>query len=179
MLLTIIKNACGNALGLCRKEAAAPRRRCFTFALNGTRFGIDTRIVKGVTRYRMLAEVHGKPPFMRGQFSHQGRSIPVLDLAAIYGTCPLEPGKRTCVIIVELGFGKWQLDIGIMVDEILGLVEFEPDELKQLPEIVYRLLNMGIVEGMLKQEKDFLIVIDAWRLLTETQMEELIGFMRR
>jgi hypothetical protein len=43
---------------------------------------------------------------------------------------------------------------------------------------MHRMLQVEIVEGLVQQEKDYLIVLDAWRLVSEAQMEALFAFMR-
>jgi len=175
MLLVLIETVCNSIFP---SQKAAAKRQCITVALHGTRFGIDTRFVKQIARNHILAEPRGKPAFVRGLFRHQGNMIPVLDIAALYGTHPLEPGGRSCILIVTLGIGKWRRDIGLMVDEVLGWEEFAAVDLKPVPEVMHRMLQVEIVEGLVQQEKDYLIVLDAWRLVSDAQMEALFAFMR-
>lgn len=176
MLLSLIHTCC-NALRP-RAQATAIRRHCLTFAFNGILFGIDTRVVNEIARYRMLAVPRGMPRSICGLFRHHGVMIPVIDIAARYGTHPLRPGRRTCIVLVGLGVGKWRRDVGIVVDEIYSVAEFGASDLKPVPEVAQQMLEVEIIEGLVRQEKDYLIVIDAWRLLPDAEMEALAAYMR-
>jgi purine-binding chemotaxis protein CheW len=176
MLLSLI-NVCCKALRP-RSPKAVTRRHCLTFSLNGIRFGIDTRVVNKIARYQILAEPRGLPRAICGLFRHQGVMIPVIDIARRYGNHPLRPGGRTCIVLVTLGVGKWKRDVGIMVDEIFGVSEFESSDLRPIPEVAHQMISVEIIEGLVKLEKDYLIVIDAWRLLPDAEMEELVAYMR-
>ncbi|HZW24884.1 MAG TPA: chemotaxis protein CheW [Gallionella sp.] len=172
-------NAC-RALLLSRSEATLeplPVRYCLTFTLHGIRFGIDTRTVNEVVRLGILAVPGDLPQCLRALYRHNGVMIPVLDIAARYGSKPLTQGGRSCLVVVGLGCGKWRRDIGLMVDEVLSVAEFQPDEMRPAPEIVSQMAHAGIVEGLVWQAKDFLIVLDALRLLPDAELEAVAAYM--
>lgn len=177
MLQSLIQ-ACCNALKPQVREAAI-RRHCLTFSLNGARFGIDTRTVNEIARYQILAVPRGLPRFICGLFRHHGIMIPVIDIAACYGQDSLHPGGRTCIVLVGLGIGKWRREVGILVDEIFGVAEFASTQLKPVPDAAHKLLQVEIIEGLVKQEQGYLIVLDAMRLLPDADMAELDAYMRR
>lgn len=126
----------------------------------------------------MLAEPRGMPRFIRGLFRHQGVMIPVIDIAGRYANQPLRPRGRTCIVLVELGGGKWRRDVGILVDEIFGFTEFASSELRPVPDVTHQMMAVGIVEGLVRQEKDLLVVLDACRLLPDVEQQELAAYMR-
>jgi purine-binding chemotaxis protein CheW len=178
MLSSLIK-ACGNAL-LPRLRPARPAgRACLTFTVGGLLFGIDSRIVQQIARYQILAEPRGKPPFIRGLFRHKGIMIPVVDLSARYGHAPVAPGGRTCIVIVELGVGKWRKELGLIVDEVRGLSEFPLSALKPMPEVVHKMIKVELVEGLVKLEKDYLVVLDPWRLLSDEEAGEVADYLKQ
>lgn len=176
MLLSLISTCC-NALRP-RAQEVVIRRHCLTFSLNGIRFGIDTRVVNEIARYQMLAVPRGLPRSICGLFRHHGVMIPVIDIAACYGTHPLRPGGRTCIVLVGLGVGKWRREVGIMVDEIFSVAEFGVSDLLPIPEAAHKMISVEIIEGLVKQKKDYLVVIDVWRLLPDAEMEALAAYMR-
>jgi purine-binding chemotaxis protein CheW len=177
MLSSLIK-ACGNAL-LPRLRPVKPEGcTCLTFTVGGLLFGIDTRIVQEIARYQILAEPRGKPSFIRGLFRHKGIMIPVVDLSARYGHAPVEPGGRTCIVIVELGVGKWRKELGLVVDEVRGLSEFPLSQMKSMPEVVHKMIKVDLVEGLVRLEKDYLVVLDAWRLLSDEEAGEVADFLK-
>jgi len=178
VLLALI-NACRNALIPRKQDARLQLRTCLTVTLHGILFGIDTRAVREIVRYRILAEPRNKPPYIRGLFRHRSIMIPVLDLAARYGHGAIEPGGRTCIVIVELGLGKWRKEVGLIVDEVRGLSEFPVTEMKPMPEMVHKMLEVEIVEGVVKLERDYLIVVDSWQMLSGEEAREVAGYLKQ
>lgn len=154
-----------------------PVRYCLTFILHGVRFGIDTRTVDEIVRLGILAEPGDLPRCLRALYRHNGVMIPVLDIAARYGKKPLTQGRRSCLVVVGLGRGKWRRDIGLMVDEVLSVATFKPDDLRPVPEITSGIEYDGIVDGIVLQGTDILVVLDALRLLPDVELEEVAAYM--
>jgi len=161
------------------RPARPAARTCLTFTVDGLLFGIDTRIVQEIARYRILAEPRGKPAFIRGLYRHHGIMIPVVDLAARYGHAPVEPGGRTCIVVVELGLGCWRKEVGLIVDEVRGLSEFPLSELKAMPDVVQRMIKVDLIEGLVRLEKDYLVVIDPWLLFSDEEAAQVAEYLGR
>lgn len=178
MLMNLVNACC--AMLRPRSEAKLeplPVRYCLTFTLNGVRFGVDTRTVNEIVRLGIFARPRDLPRCLRALYRHDGKMIPVLDIAARYGELPLEQGRRSCLVVVGLGCGKWRRDVGLMVDEVLSVAEFKPDDLRLVPEIASRIGFDGVIEGVVWQGKDFLVVLDALRLLPDADQEEVAAYM--
>lgn len=160
-------------------HAGEGRRHCLTFMLDGVRFGIDTRFITQVLPWGILAIPHDKPTCVRGFLRHDERMIPVLDIAARYGHNPLTPGKRTCLLVLSIGLGRWQHEVALMVDEVLSVQGFAADALRPVPEAAHRMMQVEVVEGLLKQKDGFLIALDALRLLPDEELYALVTYIRQ
>lgn len=177
MLMNLVSACC--ALLRPKSEAKPeplPVRYCLTFTLNGIRFGVDTRIVNEIVRLGILAVPGDLPQCLRALYRHHGAMIPVLDIAGRYGNQALTPGRRSCLVVIGLGCGKWRRDVGLMVDEVLGVTEFS--SLKPVPEAAHAMMQTGIIEGLLQEKRDMLVVLDGWRLLPDKELEEIAAYMR-
>lgn len=178
MLMSLVNACC--ALLRPKSEVkleSLPARYCLTFTLHGIRFGVETRTVNEIVRLGILAVPGDMPRCLRALYRHNGVMIPVLDIAAHYGNKPLMQGKRSCLVVVGLGCGKWKSDIGLMVDEVSSVAGFQPDEIRPVPEVINQIAPVGIVEGIVRQEKDFLVVLDALRLLPDAELEEVAAYL--
>jgi chemotaxis signal transduction protein len=177
MLMALVK-ACSAVLHPHAPEPVSGVRHCLTFSLNGLRFGIDTRMVNEIVRLGILAVPNDMPRCMRALYRHNGVMIPVLDIAGYYGNQPLTQGRRSCLVVIGLGCGKWRRDVGLMVDEVLGVTEFAAASLKPVPEAAHAMIQAGIIDGLLQEGRDMLVMLDGWRLLPDEELEEIAAYMR-
>lgn len=169
MVLSLIQ-ACADAIRTSRKTGLK-QRTCLTFLLSGNLFGIDTVHLKEIVRCGILAVPRDKPYFIRGFFRHEGRMLPIVDLARRYSDHLTEVAGRTCIVIVELGAKKQE--VGILVDEVRGLAEFENSDLKPLPDMFRRMMAVEIVDGLINSPSDMLVVLGIQRLLSHEESKAL------
>lgn len=153
-------------------------RTCLSFHIHGLLFGVDARVVQKIARYQLLAVPRGMPHCLCGLYRHQGLMIPVIDISQRFGHEKLEPGGRTCIVIVELGVGKWRKEVGLLADEVRGLGEFPADDLKPMPEVINKQIQVDVVEGLVRLDRDYLVVLDHLRLLTDTESIEVAEFLK-
>lgn len=177
MLVNLFRNL--GVMGHAKPVLDSDRRYCVVVRLNGVDFGIDIRSAREIIPCGIFAEPRDKPVCVRAFFRHDGRMLPVLDIAARFGKQPLKQGKRSCLVVVSLERGKRKLDIGVMVDEARGLFEFGEDELSPVPEIAHEMMQVRMVAGMVKQGNGYLIMLDVGQLLLAQEQDELIAYMRQ
>lgn len=151
-------------------------RTCLAFHVSGMLFGVDARAMQKIARYQILASPRGMPACICGLYRHQGLMIPVLDLSRRFGHAPITPGGRTCILIVEMGLGKWRKEIGLLADDVRGLSEFSLHALKPMPDVGH---HMAEIEGLVREGKDFLIVLDHLVLLNDHESACVADFIRQ
>lgn len=176
-VLVALLNVCGEVLRSIGRESRPSMRNCLTFRISGALFGIDAGQIKEIVRCGILAEPGDKPSFVRGLFRHQSVMVPVLDISARYGTHRTEPSGRTCIVILQASAGYWQQPVGLIVDEVCAMHNFADTALKPLPAEVSRMMNVEIVEGLVKLKKDLLIVIDPLRLMSPDEAADLADYL--
>lgn len=172
--------ACADAIKASRRSDPG-QRTCLTFLVSGLLFGIDTASIEEIVPCGIMAVPRDKPHFLRGFFRHGGRMVPIVDLARRYSDHVTEIGGRTCIVIVSLDSLKprkhgHRHEIGILVDEVRGLTEFDLHELKPLPETFRRTLTLEIVDGLMQLPRDLLIVLGIQRLLKGEEAQELLWY---
>lgn len=168
----------------CRKAFETSRRArvrsqsCLTFLLSGIRFGIPFADVREIVSCGRIAVPADQPHFLRGYYRHRGRMVPIVDLMRRYSGRTTAIGDLTCIAIVEIVAGWQRQEIGILVDEVCGMVEFAADDLKPLAEELRR--RMVLVDGLVWREQDrsYFVVIDLQRLLSGEEALLLRRWMR-
>lgn len=94
------------------------------FRIGGTYMITPLTQVNEILHYPKLALVPGTLPWVKGLANIRGTLLPVMDLQDYLGQPPAELGSQSRVIIIQQG----ELTAGLLVDEVLGLHHFEPEE---------------------------------------------------
>ncbi|SDE02137.1 chemotaxis protein CheW [Aquimonas voraii] len=145
--------------------------QCLSFVSGGTHFGVDIAAVKEILQYAGVTEVPMTPPCIRGVINLRGLVVPVVDLAIRLERQPSPPGRRACVIIVELTDGAERHDIGVLVDGVSEVVDVAASEVMPVPNFGTA-VRADFIRGMVNRGESFLILLD----ITSTfDFQELAG----
>ena len=135
-----------------------------TFLLGKEPFAIGILGVKEIIEYGTLTAVPMMPPCVRG--------VPVVDLAARFGRLLTEPGRRTCIVIVEVAAERDHRDIGIIVDAVNQVIEILPAEIEPAPSFGANLRG-EFIQGMGKVDGRFVIILEITRVLSIDEIAQL------
>ena len=150
-------------------QAAAQPSQYLTFTLGGEMFAVGILCVKEIIEYGSLTEIPMMPTFIRGVINLRGAVVPVIDLAARFGGRSTEVGKRTCIVIVELGDttaeDATRHDIGIIVDAVSEVLDIPASEIEPPPTFGAR-IRADFILGMGKVAGKFVIILNIDRVLS-------------
>ena len=143
-----------------------------TFMLGGEVFAIGILAIREILEYTAPTQVPMMPAYLCGVINLRGAVVPVLDLAIRFGRPGSEPGKRTCIVIIEVAAGDELQQMGLLVDAVNAVVEIAPAQIEPPPSFGTRvrtdfILGMGMVEAR------FIILLDVRNLLAADELEQL------
>ena len=155
------------------KSSAAPAQY-LTFSLAGEMFGVGILNVKEIIEYGNLTEIPMMPAFIRGVINLRGAVVPVIDLAARFGSKITEIGRRTCIVIVEVPDEDSRHDIGIMVDAVSEVLEIPASEIEPPPSFGAK-IRAEFIFGMGKIAGKFVILLEINKVLSIEEIAMLTG----
>lgn len=162
-----------------RTAECKTERYCLTFTLQGVCFGVDIGNIKEIVRLGIFAVPRDLPRCLRALYRHKRSMIPVLDIAARYGQSSLRQGGRSCLVVVGMGRGAHRQDIGLMVDEVLGMARFSAASVRPLPDDMRELMRTHfIIEGMVAEGDGQLILLRSDKLLQAHELREISSYVR-
>ncbi len=143
-----------------------------TFMLGGEVFAIGILAIREILEYTAPTQVPMMPAYLCGVINLRGAVVPVLDLAIRFGRPGNEPGKRTCIVIIEVAAGDELQQMGLLVDAVNAVVEIAPAQIEPPPAFGTRvrtdfILGMGMIEAR------FIILLDVRNLLAAGELEQL------
>jgi chemotaxis signal transduction protein len=104
------------------------------------------------------------PEFIRGVINLRGSVVPVVDLAAFFHGKVSQPGKRSCIVMVEVRDDEEIQCVGVVVESVSAVIEIAAGDIEPAPAFGAR-INTDFIHGMGKVNDRFVIVLDVGRVL--------------
>ena len=140
-----------------------------TFMLSGETYGINILDIKEIIEYGNLTPVPMMPEFIAGVINLRGSVVPIINLKLRFGGNTTEIGKRTSIVIIEVGNNDRKNEIGIIVDIVNEVIELAESDIEPAPSFGAH-IRADFIQGMGKIGEEFLILLDVNQVLS---VEEL------
>jgi len=152
--------------------AAAGPQQYLTFMLGGEVFAIGILAIREILEYIAPTQVPMMPPYLSGVINLRGAVVPVLDLAIRFGQAACAPGKRTCIVIIEVAAGGELQQLGLLVDAVNAVVEIAPAQIEPPPAFGAR-LRPEFILGMGMVETRFIVLLNVQHLLAAEELGQM------
>ena len=140
-----------------------------TFALGKDTFAVEIAPIREIIEYPGLTEIPMTPDFLRGVINLRGAVVPVIDLSVRFGRPETPIGRRTCVVIIEVGVEDSHHALGILVDGVNEVLEVEPGQIEPRPDFGLG-LRTDFVKGMIRSDGRFIIILDVTQVLSTNEL---------
>lgn len=128
------------ALTATSQTSAAPKgavkedtEQYLTFNLGDEVMAIDIRRVREIIQPSVMTIVPLMPDFVRGIINLRGAVVPVIDLQARLGRGCAQSGKKTCIVILEVGPEADRTQLGVQVDAVSEVIDIAPSHIELTP----------------------------------------------
>lgn len=160
-----LSEAAGNHVG--HQDASEIEGRYLTFWINGQLFGIPIAAVVQIVGVQPITEVPDYPSYAKGIINMRGSIIPIIDVRLRLGKPAAEYNDRTCIIVTNCRDKNY----GLVVDEVEEVADVADDRIAPPPKIMDGVTDQFIT-GIGKMEEGVVLLIDAIRLLGNSQEDE-------
>jgi len=140
-----------------------------TFMLSGETYAINILDIKEIIEYGNLTPVPMMPEFIAGVINLRGSVVPIINLKLRFGGNTTEIGKRTSIVIIEVGNNDRKNEIGIIVDIVNEVIDLAESDIEPAPSFGAH-IRADFIQGMGKIGEQFLILLDVNQVLS---VEEL------
>jgi len=157
-----------------RPSAAAPgTSQYLTFTLGDELFAVRIGLIREVIGLQSITRIPLAPAAVPGVLNLRGSVVPVVDLAARLGRGPSAFGRRTCVMVVEMGQPDAPQPIGLIVDTVREALEVDAAQIEPRPAFGAGLRSDFVAE-MLNFTGCFVAVLDVEQVLSMRELEQLV-----
>lgn len=143
-----------------------------TFTLGQELFAVDIHAVREIIEYGHLTSVPMMPPSILGVINLRGAVVPVIDLGLRFGGNATAIGPRTCIVILEITMGDGLQVIGMVVDAVNEVLDFNADQIEPPPSFGNR-IRADFIRGMGKLGDRLVVLLDVGRVLSVDEIAML------
>ncbi len=159
------------------KEMTGDAGQFLTFRSRGERFALPVETIREIIEFGSITRIPAMPGFIRGVINLRGNVVPVIDLASRFGQGHTEPGKRTCIVIMELEENEVSFVIGLIVDGVDSVLDFALSDIEPAPRFGAG-IQADFIEGMVKIEGGFIVLLKVASVLSVHDMKALVAANR-
>jgi purine-binding chemotaxis protein CheW len=155
-----------------RSGAKEDALQYLTFSLGDEVFAMDIRTVREIIQHGAMTVVPLMPEFVRGIINLRGAVVPVIDLQSRFGRPRAQVGKKTCVIIFDVGPDGDKVELGLMVDAVSEVIDIAPSQIEPPPQFGTS-IQREFIRGLGKVDSEFIVILDPERALNIDDMVAL------
>jgi purine-binding chemotaxis protein CheW len=103
--------------------------------------------------------------FIRGVINLRGKVIPVVDLRLKFGMERVDATDQTVIIVVQYAVDGADMTMGILVDEVLEVLDIKPDQIAPPPAFGGESVDTQVILGVGKADKRVIFLLDIGKVL--------------
>jgi len=145
-----------------------------TFKLAEEEYGLAILKVREIIGLMDITRVPRSREFIRGVINLRGKVIPVVDLRSKFGMDPAEATDQTVIIVVQYSLGDRVLTMGILVDQVLEVLNIEAGQIEPPPLSGSGACETDFILGVGKSDKRVIFLLDIGRVLRSDEVLEIV-----
>ncbi len=138
-----------------------------TFKLSKEEYGLEILKVRDVIGLMEITRVPKTSDYIRGVINLRGKVIPVVDLKVKFGMDPIDLAEQTVIIVVQFPSGDHKLTMGILVDEVLEVLDIPAGQIEPPPHFGKEGIDTDFILGVGRSEERIIFLLDIGKVLSE------------
>jgi purine-binding chemotaxis protein CheW len=134
-------------------------------------FAISVNKVLEIIILEHLTHVPDTSALIKGVLNFRGTIVPVIDMRIRFNT-NLGDNNSSMVIVVEVNNKDNKVLMGLLVDEVTDVIEFEYKDIHNVPDLGIK-YNPEFLEGMVDKNDEFIMVMNVDRVLSVAELSEV------
>ena len=143
-----------------------------TFQLGAELYGVDIMMVNEIVRVKEIRPIPNAPSYVEGIFNLRSEIIPIINLHKrfhLQKPADLEDDEYAGgFVILQIDGSK----IGVIIDRVARVVSVKPEYIQPPPQMITG-IGAEYIHGVIRQEEGYLIVLDARRLFSPKELQNL------
>ncbi|MDW7691687.1 chemotaxis protein CheW [Flammeovirgaceae bacterium SG7u.111] len=141
------------------EEISQNLKSFLSFKLSKEMFAIEVEKVVEILEVSKITHVPKAPEYMKGVINLRGKVLPLIDTCLKFGLPAIELKTETCIVVILIEINKELTHMGILVDEVMEVVEMDEKEIQPTPGLENK-NKLEFIKGILKVDEEFLMILD-------------------
>ena len=146
-----------------------------TFKLADEVYAFEILKVREIIGMMDITRVPQSDPAIKGVINLRGKVNPVVDLRKIFGMSDTVETETTVIVIVQILVGKQQFNMGVLVDEVLEVLNVDETDIEPPPNMGdFATTNLEYILGVAKVNERVIFLLDINSVLNSEQQSALL-----
>lgn len=143
-----------------------------TFQLGQEIYGIDIMQVKSIEETKAVRAIPNSPAYVEGIFNLRGEIIPVISLHRRFHLRPADLGEEDGLLRGFLIVRINGMHVAIIIDKVSRVLSIEARDIQPPPQMISG-IGAEYIEGVVKRDDGYLIILDIERLFNMRELAAL------
>lgn len=143
------------------------------FSLGRQKYGVKLSVINGIEKDYNVVPIPVGAEYMKGIIHLRGEIVPLFDLKSKFNICEDTEGTEEAQLLVSETHG---IKLGIEVDDVLGIIPVEEEDIKKVPNVVLS-SETGYLENVVKViidgKEDIIISISVDKIMSDSDFESV------
>ncbi len=154
------------------KDKLKEEKRVIAFLLNNELIGIDIKNIIKITKKLDITPVPKTPDYIVGVMNLRGNIVPVINIKKMLHLPNANNEDQEFILIIDSELGN----IGLMIDQVVGAITIEDEEILPAPinsigiDSKY-IVGVIVLNNEKSTEKNLLIILDIDKLFNKNDSE--------
>ncbi len=149
------------------------RGKYMTFKLGAEEYALPILTVREIIGLMDITRIPQTLDYVRGVINLRGRVIPVIDLRLKFGMPVTEASDQTVIIVVQHAFRGRLLTMGLLVDEVVEVLDIPAARIEPPPEFGSAQLQIDFIRGVGKADKRVIFLLDGAKVLSADEQSAI------
>lgn len=143
-----------------------------TFELGGETYGINIMQVEGIVQVQQIRPIPYAPEYVEGIFNLRGEIIPVINLHRRFRLKQMDLSEEDRLLSGMVILAIDEMHLAVMIDKVSRVVRVNRDDIQPPPQMISG-IGAEYIQGVVNNEDNYLIILDARRLFNMRELEQL------
>jgi purine-binding chemotaxis protein CheW len=140
------------------------------FRLGSENFAIPVMRVLEIIQNCTLTKVPNSSIYIRGVLNFRGEIVPVIDMYERFNM-KFDENTNKMIIIVDVESTNNHMHIGLIVDKVMDIIEFEFKDIQKAPDMGIN-YDLTFIDGFVDINSQFIMVLNIDKVLNKSDLIE-------